>query len=272
MIRLVCLLTFISSLTYAMEEPPLEPPYTRAASSSSTTLRPIEKPSSISDEGDYFYEGESAPDATYYKMDHLPPISGAAYFRMGSVSSFNLQGDTGRNYKEIYGDRPGLGVLFDYEWQLGHLAGKWTFKASSGLVIGNGTGQFENSSTNSSLVPKETFLFGVMPNTAILNYKLRFSDTQWFIPYVEGGAGYFTFIEYRNDGKKTAFGGAPVASAAGGILISLSILDRNSAGTLYDDYGVTHMWLDLQARRNFGLSKQKDFSSNVFSAGFGFAF
>jgi hypothetical protein len=266
-LNLLCIFT----LNSFAQEPPLEPPYTRSTQTDGA-VTPLETPESISDDGDYFYPTVSNPDAIYYDLDHLPPITGAVYFRVGTISSFALEGDAGRTYKDVYGEDPGIALLFDYEWQLGQLLGKWTLKAATGFAIGNGTGVFEN---NPGLTPREKFLFVVMPHTVLLNYKLRFSDKQWFIPYVEGGAGYYAFIEQRNDKslfEDTVFGGAPVGAVAGGILISLSLFDKNAAGTLYEDYGVNHMWLDLQIRRNEGFDKKKDFSSNVLSAGFGFAF
>jgi hypothetical protein len=106
----------------------------------------------------------------------------------------------------------------------------------------------------------------------LLNYKLKFSDTQIFTPYVEGGAGYFTFVEYRTDGDETNFGGAGVLAASGGLLISMNLLDKNAAAIMYEDYGVNHLWFDFQFRRYQGLDNQKDFSSNMITGGFGFAF
>ncbi|MCC6137375.1 MAG: hypothetical protein IT287_01995 [Bdellovibrionaceae bacterium] len=266
---IVKLFFFVLSAFSSAQEPPLEPPYTR--STESRTITPLEKPDSISDDGEYFYSEKSSADAIHYDLDHLPPITGAVYFRVSSTGAYDITGDGGRTYKQVYGENPGVGIVFDYEWQMFHLLGKWTAKFSTGFTVGNGSGQFTDPA-NSSLTPQEKFLLVLSPHTALLNYKMRFSDTQWFIPYVEGGPGYYTYIEHRNDGKKTAFGGAPVIAAAGGILVSMSLFDKNAAGLLYDDYGINHMWLDLNFRHNEGLDKDKDFSSDVFSAGFGFAF
>lgn len=264
----VAQLLLIVSLASA-QEPPLEPPYTRASETKAIT--PLEKPDSISEEGEYFYSQKSSADAVYYDLDHLPPITGAVYFRIASTSAFDIVGDGGRSYKQVYGENPGVGIVFDYEWQMFHMLGKWTLKASTGFTLGEGAGQFA-SAGNSAITPKEKFLILLSPHTLLLNYKMRFSDAQWFIPYIEGGPGYFSYIEHRNDGSKTGIGGAPVIAAAGGMLISMSLFDRTASGILYDDYGINHMWLDLNFRHNEGLDKDKDFSSNVFSAGFGFAF
>ena len=265
---LLCLLA-IPHFVFAEDTPPLEPPYTRRTGS--LEAQPIEKPDSISDEGEYYYSTSSQPDAVYYDLTHLPPIKGAVYLRVSRTNAFDLAGEGGATYKQVYGDDPGIGFVFDYEWQLFHLLGKWTVKASTGLTVGNGKGQFA-SPLNAGVQPREKFLLLLSPHTLLLNYKLRFSDTQWFIPYVEGGPGYYTYLERRDDGDKTGFGGAPILAAAGGLLISMSLLDRNSAGLLYDDYGINHMWFDLQFRRIEGLDKSTDFSSNMISTGFGFAF
>lgn len=256
-------------ITFAgAQEPPLEPPYTNGPKVA--PISPLEKPESINDEGEYFYRDQTTSGVTYYDLDHVPPITGAAFFRITSTSSYDIVGDTGRTYGQVYGESPGVGFVFEYEWQLFQLLGKWSIKASTGMTIGNGTGQFLDG--NPGLTPKEKFLLVLSPHTVLFNYKLRYSDKQWFVPYVEGGPGYFTYYERRDDGDKSGFGGAPVIAVAGGMLISLSLIDKNSAGLLYEDYGINHMWIDLNVRRNTGLDRKVDFSSNVFSAGFGFGF
>ncbi len=259
---------FVLSTLASAQEPPLEPPYTSAPQIEQRV--PLEQPQSISDEGEYFYGEDSSSSTTYYNLDHLPPITGAVFFRVSSTPAYDITGEGGRTYEQVYGDNPGVGIVFEYERQIFHLLGKWTVKASTGFTIGNGTGQFLDG--NANLTPKEKFMLVLSPHTLLLNYKMRFSDKQWFVPYVEGGPGYFTYYERRNDGDKNGFGGAPVIAVAGGMLISLTILDKNSAGILYEDYGINHMWLDVNFRRNQGLDKGTDFSSNVFSAGFGFGF
>lgn len=265
---LILKILFLLNSLVSAQEPPLEPPYTQAPKV--IHLKPIEKPDSISDDGEYFYGDETSSGVTQYKLSHLPPITGSIFFRVASTSAYEIDGDTGRTYKDVYGEDAGIGFVFDYEWQLFHLLGKWTIKASTGLTIGNGNGQFLEG--NAGLTPKEKYMLLVSPHAVLLNYKMRYSDNQWFTPYVEGGPGYYTYYERRDDGDKSGFGGAPVIAMAGGMLVSLTMFDKNSAGLLYEDYGINHMWLDLNFRRNTGLDKKIDFSSNVFSAGFGFAF
>ncbi|MCJ8275822.1 MAG: hypothetical protein HRT44_11585 [Bdellovibrionales bacterium] len=94
--------------------------------------------------------------------------------------------------------------------------------------------------------------------------------SKYVVPYIEPGVGYYTFWERRTDGESNSFGGAPVLSAAGGLLISLNSL--TSGTELSGDYGATDLWLDLQYRQVFGLDSRKDFSSNMITGGFGIGF
>lgn len=232
---------------------------------------PTPRPKKINDDGDYIYEATPAKEAIYYKVDDLPPIKGAFFFRVGTIGPYDVTGDTGVTYQQMYTTRKSIVLAMEYERYLGQLLGKWTVKLSSGLTNESGTGRF-SSASYANLTPKEKFNFLILPNTALLNYKFKFSDGQWLTPYVEAGPGYFTFLEYRTDGHEFHFGGAGVLAAGGGLLISMSMFDKRASGIMYEDYGVNHIWIDLQFRRYQGLDKQKDFSSNMATAGFGFAF
>lgn len=230
---------------------------------------PSPKPESIDDEGIYHYKGEKSTDALYYKVSDLPPIKGAFYLRFGTIGPYDITGDSGTTFQQMYSNKSSFVIVAEYERYLGNLFGKWTLKLGTGLTTEEGNGRFISDPTT---VPREKFNFVIFPNTVLLNYKFKFSDTQLLTPYVEGGAGYFTFIEYRTDGDKPTFGGAGVLAFSGGMLISMNLLDKNAAGIMYEDYGVNHLWFDLQFRRYQGFDDQKDFTSNMLTGGFGFAF
>lgn len=257
---------------------PIEPPYSKLPEPNKDefqledlSLRPIPKPTHINeDTGTYYYDYESADEAVYYDFDNVPPITGSIFVRFGTMGPYDIQNATGHTYEQLYDDKPQLVAYFEYEWLLGHLLGKWFIKAGTGITIADGNGRF--SDPGETRTPREKFLFGVFPNSVLLNYKLRFSDKQWLTPYIEGGGGYMGYIEYRTDGDRTGFGGAPFLAAAGGLLLNLNIIDRNASNALYEDYGIHQLWFDVQFRRNIGLDDEKDFSSNMITAGFGFAY
>jgi hypothetical protein len=249
----IFLILFLLATTQAAELPPAPSP----------------QPESISDEGDYFYKAEKPTEALHYKVDELPPIKGAFYLRFGTIGPYDITGDSGATFQQMYSNSSSFVIFAEYERYLGNFLGKWTLKLGTGLTTEEGNGRFVSDPTT---VPLEKFNFIILPNTALLNYKFKFSDTQILTPYVEGGAGYFTFIEYRDDGDQTNIGGAGVLAASGGLLISMNLLDRNAASIMYEDYGVNHLWFDLQFRRYQGIDDKKDFSSNMITGGFGFAF
>ncbi len=261
---LICI-TFITLGVWA-EEAPLEPPYTRSAEPERIQ---IPKPSKIDDEGNYFYGSETARDK-YYKLDPREPIKSAFFLRFGTIGPYEIQSDNGKTYKQIYSKDSSFVVGFEYERMIGQLLGKWSWKLNTGLTTEQGQGSFANPNPN--FTAQEKFNFFIFPNTATLSYKMRFSDTQWITPYFDGGAGYFTFIEHRDDGDKTAIGGAPVLTGSAGLLFSLTAIDQVAAATMFEDYNVKQLWLDLQYRRIEGLDDKKDFSSDMITAGFGFAF
>lgn len=266
------LLTIICSAGAWAQNPPLEAPYTQAPSSSSKTSAPIEKPAEVDeDTGDFYYHPVENTDTIHYKVDSLPPIKGAAFVRFGTIGPFDIKSDSGNlNYKDVYSKKASVVAAFEYQRHLGHFGGKWSYKLATGVTTESGSGRFNDPSA--TLTPREKYQFIVFPNTALLNYKLNFSDRQYFTPYLEAGGGYFTFIEYRNDGDRTAFGGAPVLTAGGGLLISLDLFEKNASSKLYEDYGINGMWLDLSFRQNVGLDDKKDFTSSMATGGFGFAF
>jgi hypothetical protein len=112
----------------------------------------------------------------------------------------------------------------------------------------------------------------MFPNTVGAIYHFRYADKQLFIPYAEGGGGYYTFAELRNDTKGPKFGAAPVAYVLGGLSILLDWTDRRAMGELLRDYGVRHMYLNLEWRENVGLDSNYNFSSRVLAAGLNLEF
>lgn len=251
----------------------LEPPYSKAKPSIIAPYadQPIPKPTKINeDSGTYYYGDKKSSEAVYYQIDDLPPTSATIFARFGTMGPYDISNDTGQNFKQLYEDNASLAAYFEYEWALGSLFGRWYIKAGTGISATEGVGRFLNGTTPGT--PREEFFFIVFPNTALLNYKLKFSDKQLIVPYVEFGGGYMGFIEYRDDGERTSFGGAPFLAGTAGLLIDLNIVDRNASGILLEDYGIHKIWFDLQFRRNLGLDDTKDVSSNMITAGFGFAY
>ena len=215
-----------------------------------------EKPAKIEADGSYIYDRE---------MDET---RNTFYFRAGVYGPPEIQPVTagGRDYEEVYGDSSSFVFNVEYDWLL---TSNLFLKFGFGLTSVEGQGQFAGGA-NPGVEPRENFTFFIVPTTLSAAYKFQLWDIQYLTPYVEGGAGYFGFVETRSDGDKTKFGGAPVLVAAGGLLVSMSKFMQGTS--LSTEYGVTQMWLDFQFKQILGLDSRKDFTSNMITGGFAVGF
>jgi len=215
-----------------------------------------EKPTSIKEDGTFYYDGD------------FETSTKAFTFRLGMMSPPQIKPATpnGLGYEEIYSKNSLFNLALEYDWLL---MDSLYLKVGSGVGVAQGKGQFA-SAQNSDLTPRETFQFYIFPNLASLGYLFAFSQEPLLTPYLEAGAGYFTFMESRSDGKSSKFGGAPVLAASAGVLISLTKYSRNPE--LSHSYGIKQMWLDLQFKQIIGLDERKDFTSNNITVGFAFGF
>ena len=163
-------------------------------------------------------------------------------------------------------------VLFgEYEWPLLKSLGHIGIKFGSGLFIAQGKGIFVNQQVGQRRPddkPTEQYTFFMFPNTLTAQYRFQYAERQILVPYVEGGFGYFTFVESRDDSAQPKIGGAATSVLAGGANFLLDWLDPDAIGRLDDDFGINHIYLTVEFRQILGLNKSYDFTSSVFNAGF----
>ena len=215
----------------------------------------VERPTEVTAHG-YQYKTESSKEI------------GAVSLRFGFIAPPSIVNKkTNSTFRQIYGDSAQGALMVDYEWRVLRDYGRVGLKFGTGLISASGTGRFVDSTVAANWTPEEQFTFIVLPNTLTLSYRFQYSRTQFIIPFVEGGPGYFTFMEIRDDNKAPKFGGSPVAVAAGGLLLSLNFLDRGAINRLDTDYGINNIYLSTELRAIAGLSSTTDFSSTVINAG-----
>ncbi len=238
--------------------------YTRGDKPVEFSNRPgIEKPVKILASGEFKYA--------------LPPskTTAQASFRVGFFGPPMLQNaDTGTLFSDVY-TKDQLPVLFfDYEWPLTSKIGHLGLKFGSGIFVASGQGQFAtvDKARRADDIPQERYTFFMFPNTLTAQYRFQYKDTQAIVPYVEGGLGYFTFTEFRDDSSSPKIGGALTTVVAGGVNFLMDWLDPDAIRHLDEDYGINHVYLSLEARGIVGLNHNYDFSSSVFNAGFLFQF
>ncbi len=235
--------------TYAVDEKPA--PY-------SDRVGP-ERPMKILASGEFKYATEKSP------------ITGTAAFRVGFFGPPNLLNtDTHKYFQDIY-TKDQLPVLFgEYEWPLTSRLGHLGVKFGSGLFLAQGQGQFVKTDTSRRLddLPPEKYTFLMFPNQLTAQYRFQYSDAQPIVPYVEGGFGFFTFAELRDDSAGPRFGGAATTVLAGGVNFLMDWLDPDAIQRLDNDYGINHVYFATEFRQVIGLNKTYDFSSSVINAGF----
>lgn len=217
-----------------------------------------EEPLEMRDTGEYYYKVETSPER------------GSFSFRLGFIAAPTLQNaETGTRFDQIYEAKTSPIVLFDYESKLTGRFGRLGLKLGSGIYTAHGVGQFRNTTIarRSDDVPEERYTFLMFPNSLTGVYRFQYSDKQVFVPFVEGGIGYFGFTELRDDNVTPKIGGAAVSIAAAGANLSLDWLDRRAIRSLDNEWGVNHVWLTTEFRVLVGLNKTYDFTSNVFNAG-----
>lgn len=220
----------------------------------------IEKPSEIKASGEFRYPTEESP------------ITGTASFRLGFFGPPQLVNREHSNvtFQTIYTANQLPVVFIDYEKPLTSKVGHLGLKFSSGVFVASGRGQFAVTDGNRRPddIPQERYTFFMLPNTATVQYRFQYADRQPIVPYVEGGAGYFTFMEFRDDNSSPTVGGALTTVAAGGVNLLMDWLDREAIRNLDLEYGINHVYLSLEFREIVGLNKSYDFSSSVVNAGF----
>lgn len=214
---------------------------------------------------------EVLPSGEYRYHGQIGKTTRSSSFRFGAMSAPDLtNNDTGATFSQIYTANNLFIFFLDYEWKLTQRAGHLGLKFTSGFFSAQGKGTFltQNPNRRPYDTPIEQFSLLAFPNQFTLIDSFQFSDEQSFVPFIEGGAGYFTMAELRNDGKAPKFGGAAVAVGAVGVKIFLDNIDRRQMRLLSDDYGINHVWLAIEYRRFQGLNSTFDFTSNVVDAGF----
>lgn len=172
-------------------------------------------------------------------------------------------------FNQIYTNPSGVIVLFDFEYQFSKSFGKWGIKGGSGVYTASGNGRFR---TPPYAIAKEVYTFFLFPNNVSAIWRGSFWKNQFIVPFVEGGGGYYTFAEVRDDYKRTKYGGALVAQWAAGGALLLDAIAPGSMGELESDYGISHMYVVAEYRSIIGLRKDFDFSTNYFDLGFMFEF
>lgn len=259
----------------AQETPPPEAPFPGASENeeeeatplktpkvkkSPTTALPVTEPGEpevvrVTKEGVYYYKRKASPQRSAFS------------FRAGPFHVANAVNANGIAFDEIYA-AGGPIIFFDYEFQLIQSIGKLGLKLGTGIFTTTGNGRFTDDGSEAT----EQYRFVLLPNNISAIYRAQFWEKQFLVPFAEAGAGYYTFLEVRDDRKRTTRGGVPVGQVAFGGSLLLDFLDSAAMVEMDEDHGVNHLYLTAEYRLITSFKEDFDVSNNMFSAGFLFEF
>ena len=207
-------------------------------------------------------------DGSYIYDRIESPLEGSFAFHLGIFGPLDIQNPSNLfTFEDIYGQQPGPVLFFDWDWTLTRGAGHINVRFTTGAYFAQGKGRFADPA-RADEEPLEQFTFVLFPNQVTLQYKFQYSDTQLFVPYIEGGGGYFTFAEFRDDGGDPKLGGSLVAVGGGGLQILMDWIEPRYAANLDRDYGVNHTWFLAEFKAIVGLDDTFDFTSALINIGF----
>lgn len=174
----------------------------------------------------------------------------------------------GTTYTGMYGAGNPVTLLYDYEWQPLQAFGRLGVQLGFGLFSSQGNGRFFCEACPLNGQPaREKYTFYALPLNAGVVYRFQFTDRPWFAPYIAGGLMYFALAELRDDDKAPNFVGTPTGYGAGGLMINLSEIDRETGFLLDSEYGIHGLWLTAEWRQIQASNPDLDFTGTILSFG-----
>lgn len=212
-------------------------------------------------------------DGTYvYRTKEDASYKTTSSFRLGAMDAPKITSSDGTTNFEMMYDGPTVPMLaFDYEWQPWERLHNVAIQAGFGLMTASGNGRFTKTATSGTPTAgdkaQEEYTILAIPLNVGLSYRFQYMDRQWFAPYLAGGGSYIGVVEYRDDGASTNAVATPAAYGAVGGLLNVSAMDRSTAFTLKNEYGIANLWVALEYRYLKSFNDEVEFSSSIFGAG-----
>ena len=212
-------------------------------------------------------------DGTYvYRTREETSYKTTGFFRIGAMDAPKITSKDGSTNFEMMYDGPTVPMIsFDYEWQPWESLRNVAVQGGIGIMTATGNGRFTKTAASGNPTAgekaREEYTIFALPLNAGLSYRFQYMDRQWLAPYLSAGGSYIPVIEYRDDGASTNTVGTFGAYGAVGGLLNISAMDRSTAFTLKNEYGVANLWVNLEYRYLKSFSDDVDFSSSIIGAG-----
>lgn len=214
------------------------------------------KPIEIRSDGKYVYD-----------IDKGSASNKAFSFRAGAYDYLSLKQEINGeevNFKDVYkNDR--IAILLDYEKLISSKYGYTSWKFSTGILYAYASnGRFANQYDDDTK-PQESFRALSVPLIASYEYKFQYKDEQFFIPYINAGAGMIGYAELRDDDKTIA---AYNFSLQGGAGFNLQLDYFLAFRNLITDSNAQHVYLSFDARYAQAMQNDPNLSLAVATLGF----
>lgn len=207
-------------------------------------------------------------DGAYvYKTEEIKSQGKSGTLRFGMMDPPKiLSADGTTTFQSMYSASQQPLLMFDYEWQPFSNFGKLGVQAGFGFLMSTGKGRFISGSM-AGQEAEESYTFAAIPLNLGLTYRMEWMRGQWLAPYVSAGGTYVGVVEFRDDSKAPSAVGTPGAYGAGGFLFNISAMNRSTAFTMANEYGITNLWITLEYRYLYTFSEEVDLTSGIISAG-----
>lgn len=216
-----------------------------------TSTQKIDRPFLIDKEGAY-----------YYKTNDQTLKTQASSLRVGNIRPPNIESVDGTtNYSSMYGTSVPLIAQYDYEWQPFQEFGKLGVQFGVGYFSAKGNGHFEDGTA-----AREVYTFHALPLSVGAIYRFQYTHRPYIAPFIAGGGTYYALVEVRDDNKYKAVG-TTALYGAGGLLLNITAIDRDTAFTFDTEYGISNLWISLEARQIQSTSNALNFTGLMFSLG-----
>lgn len=202
-------------------------------------------------------------DGAYQYKTQEKDKNQATSIRIASTTPPKISGVSNLSFKDLYGSGNLLGLMVDYEWQPFRGFGALGLQLGSGLIMTRGNGRFADLG-----IADEVYDLYVIPLSVFAVYRFEYVRHQWFVPYINGGGTMYGLIEKRDDSKPATVSSAQAVGFGGGVHISISRWDPQGAFIMQKEYGVSDLWLTLEARITQGIPRNNiDFTNQTASLG-----
>jgi hypothetical protein len=205
-------------------------------------------------------------DKSYqYKLKQVPKTYANSYSLsyVSPPSVTNVVNGKAITYQSMYGGSL-FGLVGNYEWMPVRKFGTAGLIFETGISMAHGNGILASTPPEPAL---ETYTILVIPLTVMAKYRFEYARHQFIVPYVEGGGTYYGLAELRSDGSQTNIAGSEAIGGGGGLAINISGNGTDSYFHLNSEFGVSDLWLNLEARAMVGLKPALDFTNDTINLG-----